>query len=442
MLELLFLWLCLSGTLIGLYAVCRRDVLAPEFLFTAGFWLAVGTALLHVEKWGICLSLTTICIMLTGIVCFVLTGLYTKSLDRDQPLPGNGEDSPIEPTLLRTLLVTIFGILTLALYYREVLRLGEYAHPYLRAQGIMAAYKHVAAYGIAAVHPVVNQMSKCVYAFGYIYAYIFIQRHFANSAKGKMSGSLLCLPPVLLFFALALLKGNRIDIIALLFALVGMYSLLWHRKKGWQQAPGAGFGCLLLLLFVCGMAGFYYVKDWVGRVSALDFADYVARYIGGSVQLLDLYVREGGGTTVPFGESLAGLFTGLNKLGILHTDVRKALEFRYTPTGVYLGNVYTAFRRYYHDASWCGLLMFPAILSFLMNMLYIRLKYCRGDSPGEIYGRIVYAGLLYVLPLQAMEDAFYINKVSIGYVLELILLYLCLCWVIGENSRKKGGLYG
>ena len=65
------------------------------------------------------------------------------------------------------------------------------------------------------------------------------------------------------------------------------------------------------MVFAIGMVLFYYMKELVGRVSSLNFLEYITQYIGGSIQLLDQYVRESSHVIdVPFGETLTGLITG------------------------------------------------------------------------------------------------------------------------------------
>ena len=226
---------------------------------------------------------------------------------------------------------------------------------------------------------------------------------------------------------------------ALSFISVGMLYRLSHKKYAFR-------GCVeiehiqvakAIVVFVVGMVLFYYMKELVGRVSSLNFLEYITQYIGGSIQLLDQYVREFSHVTdVPFGETLTGLITGLRKLGLTTASLMKQLEFRYTPTGIYLGNVYTALRRYYNDAGWIGVVVFPAILSLIMNVFYRKVRLYKDNTIKHVYNTVVYASLLYVVPFQAMEDSFYINKVTIGYVMELVILYVCVLFVFKKVRLK------
>ena len=269
-----------------------------------------------------------------------------------------------------------------------------------------------------------------VYSFGYVYMFIFMNNVFASKENHRIRRNVEYLIPAFLFVAMSIIKGNRVDIMQLVVMAVFLYYMFLHRKVGWNKHISGKMLKKAIMVFAIGMVLFYYMKELVGRVSSLNFLEYITQYIGGSIQLLDQYVRESSHVIdVPFGETLTGLITGLRKLGLTTASLRKQLEFRYTPTGIYLGNVYTALRRYYNDAGWIGVVVFPAILSLIMNAFYRKVRLYKDNTIKHVYNTIVYASLLYVVPFQAMEDSFYINKVTIGYVMELAILYVCVLFV-------------
>lgn len=53
------------------YIVSDRDIMAPGFLFIAGFVLATCAALMNVSAWGIDLSAKTIGIIFVGALSFI-----------------------------------------------------------------------------------------------------------------------------------------------------------------------------------------------------------------------------------------------------------------------------------------------------------------------------------------------------------------------------------
>lgn len=419
------------------YLACDRDMMAPNVLYLAGFILAVIAASMNIAAWGIDLSLKTVMIILTGAVSFIGAGeLYRTAYGRIS-IQETVEIKHIQIARWKNIFVIAFGIVTMLLYYKEAVRLSEYADSYWKSFGVMVAYKRVISYGNVTLNPIVNQMTKVVYSFGYIYMYIFMNNIFASREKNRIKRNIEYLLPAFLFVAMSIIKGNRIDIMQLVVMAVFLYYMFLHKKVGWNKHISGKMFKKAFLIFVIGMIIFYYMKELVGRVSSLNFLEYVTQYIGGSIQLLDQYIKDPAeSNAVPFGETLTGLITGFRKLGLTTATLRKQLEFRYTPTGVYLGNVYTALRRYYNDAGWIGVVLFPAILSFIMNAFYRRVRLYKSNSIKHIYKTIVYASLLYVVPFQAMEDSFYINKVTIGYLIELLILYMCSLFIFKKIRIK------
>lgn len=414
------------------YFLSDRDILMPENLFSIGFMLAIIAALMNVKEWGIDLSSKTVSIIILGLISFSFTGLAYKNITRGKAKSVQNKLYEIHIPLWKTCAVIIFCLVTFFLYYKEILRLAQYAESYWQKFGPMVAYKRVISYGTsdeAQINSVVNQMTKVVYAFGYIYSYIFINNILIEKGTviKKTIKNLSYLIPVILFIIMSFLKGNRIDIIGLLVYLIFITYYLIHNNIGWNIHISAKFTRKIVIIFIISMLAFYYSKELVGRVSSLNPLSYITSYIGGSIELLDLYVKNGKSATqsIAFGEIFPGLITGLRKMGLVSTVVRKQLEFRYTSTNVYLGNVYTALRRYYNDAGWAGVIIFPSFLSLFMNIFYGKVKRTKTSGMHHIYSVLVYASLLYVVLLQAMEDSFYINKITIGYIVELIILYLC-----------------
>lgn len=278
--------------------------------------------------------------------------------------------------------------------------------------GVMVAYKQVISYGNVSLNPIVNQMTKMVYSFGYVYMFIFVNNVFASKENHRIRRNVEYLIPAFLFVAMSIIKGNRIDIMQLVVMAVFLYYMFFHRKVGWNKHLSGKMLKKAIVVFVVGMVLFYYMKELVGRVSSLNFLEYITQYIGGSIQLLDQYVREFSHVTdVPFGETLTGLITGLRKLGLTTASLMKQLEFRYTPTGIYLGNVYTALRRYYNDAGWIGVVVFPAILSLIMNVFYRKVRLYKDNTIKHVYNTVVYASLLYVVPFQAIGNSAFAENI-------------------------------
>lgn len=334
--SLAILLIILIFLLMVSYILCDRDMMTPDVLYIAGFVLAVIAASMNVSAWGIDLSSKTIMIILIGALSFISVGMLYRLSHKKYAFRGCVEIEHIQVARWKNVLVIAFGILTMILYYKEVVRLSAYADPYWKSFGVMVAYKQVISYGNVSLNPIVNQMTKMVYSFGYVYMFIFVNNVFASKENHRIRRNVEYLIPAFLFVAMSIIKGNRIDIMQLVVMAVFLYYMFFHRKVGWNKHLSGKMLKKAIVVFVVGMVLFYYMKELVGRVSSLNFLEYITQYIGGSIQLLDQYVREFSHVTdVPFGETLTGLITGLRKLGLTTASLMKQLEFRYTPTGIY-----------------------------------------------------------------------------------------------------------
>ena len=442
---ILILLIFLIGCLQFSYVASDRDIMAPSVLFVGGFVIATIAASMNIQAWGIDFSYKTILIIVIGNISFAFAEIIFRIILKNHK---KNEISNLKIILVpewKTILVIIFDLFTIVLYYHEIVRLSVYAESYWQSFGIMVAYKRAITYGGYTVNSVVNQMTKMVYVFGYIYSYILINNYFSKKRKFNLKTKLFNLLPIILYVALSILKGNRIDIFALIIMMIFLYYYTLHRKIGWEKHISGKLLVRIIVLFILSMLVFYYMKGMVGRVSSLKFLDYITQYIGGSIELLDLYVKDKYITisqhSILFEETLPGLINGLKKLGFFDIVLRKQLEFRYTPTNIYLGNVYTALRRYYSDCGWLGIIIFPAILSFIMNSLYRHIQMNNRYSIKSIFSIIVYGSIIYVIPFQAIEDIFWISKVTIGYLVELFILYFCLKFLLTNYKVNLGEHY-
>lgn len=438
MAQMLFLLIILCVFLFFAYVISNRDIMSPSVLFVAGFIMAVIAAMMNIKEWGIDLSNKTVVVIIVGNISFLAADILYRLVHKKSYVGNRESIVTIKVENWKTFVVVLIGAITMISYYSEIVRLSSYAESYWQQFGLMVAYKRAITYGSVSINTLSNQMTKLVYSFGYIYGYIFINNFWATDGKGKIRKNLIYLVPVGMYVIMSIFKGNRIDIMGLVVMLVFLYYVFLHKKLGWDKPMSGKLLKKAILVFVIGVTIFYYMKGFVGRVSSLNFFEYVTQYIGGSIELLDLYIKDNLSTDIPFGETLTGLINGLKKIGFINGDVRKQLEFRYTSTGVYLGNVYTALRRYYHDGGWIGLIIFPAMLSFFMNYFYGKIKKYRGHTISKIFKTIVYSSLVYVIIFQAIEDTFWINKITIGYLIELVILYICLKFIFIKIKFGNG----
>ena len=113
--------------------------------------------------------------------------------------------------------------------------MAQYADPYWQKLGAMVAYKQAISYGSVSVNSVINQMTKIVYSFGYIYMYIFMNNMFAADKNRKIRKNIQYVIPVVIFSIMSIYKGNRSDIIGLVVMMIFLYYMFLHKQIGWSK---------------------------------------------------------------------------------------------------------------------------------------------------------------------------------------------------------------
>ena len=96
---------------------------------------------------------------------------------------------------------------------------------------------------------------------------------------------------------------------------------------------------------------------------------YAAIYLGGGIQLFDIYVKNPSVPTAFGEESLIGIHQILSSLGF-NANLRDTnLEYSSLGKGMF-SNVYTFFRRPLHDFGFLGMIFFTILIALLFSWIY------------------------------------------------------------------------
>lgn len=185
-----------------------------------------------------------------------------------------------------------------------------------------------------------------------------------------------------------------------------------------QAAGGVDRYIRMLLKY---LDAFWFYKEFVGRTSEALFGDYIAQYVGGPYELFNQFVKENS-NTVGTNETFAGLVESINK--ILGTSIKNLSyhEFRFTATGIMLGNAYSGMRNYYSDFGIFGVV----IICFLYSAFFSKM-YCRLAKSNNIYSMFfcfIYLGsIVYCLVFHFFSD-YFLARISVGYFIEVLVMYI------------------
>ena len=164
--------------------------------------------------------------------------------------------------------------------------------------------------------------------------------------------------------------------------------------------------------------------------------DYLTTYLGGSYDLFSQYLRENRSSNRQVIETLSGVVDNLQRYFGMLKNVEFSIypEFRRAQTGVLIGNTYTGFRNYYNDLGIVGVLIFSWLLGFLFSFVYRSIVLMKRFSVMKVTLIIAYSTYLYCILFHFFADYFYL-KISVGMVIETILLMACTYFVYGRKIK-------
>lgn len=290
-------------------------------------------------------------------------------------------------------------------YYKEITRIvgasGYFEGSLLHSFRVVNTNLTFATDDSLKLNPLLNQCLKIVTANSYVFLYAFIRNFWSSKKKGQQKYLLLLVAITALIPSV--LTGGRGGILQFLSAALAYSYIVWNQIHDWQIGiPGKaifkGIG-----YFLAAIPIFYYSTFWIGRSIDLNLFEYISNYIGGSIQLFNLYVQMPTSDALSFGEeSLISLWSVFNKFGADIPIVSFNLEPRSLDIGI-IGNVYTFFRRPLHDFGIVGMCIFTWLIGTFISFIYEVLIKERNFQKST-YSVLIYGYLFYWIIYASIEQ--------------------------------------
>lgn len=163
-----------------------------------------------------------------------------------------------------------------------------------------------------------------------------------------------------------------------------MYHLLYHKQNGWNKHYNIKALVKIVVIATVLLIIFVELRDIVGRnysETAKSPLYYICCYIGGSIHLLDDFIKKPiDGSQIWGKETFYSIIRFIGqRFNIKDWIYISHLEFRYS-NGLNVGNIYTAFRKYIYDFGYFGVIWCTALVSFIYNQIYYTIKYSKKRS--------------------------------------------------------------
>ncbi|WJV19354.1 O-antigen polymerase [Rossellomorea marisflavi] len=282
------------------------------------------------------------------------------------------------------------------------------------------------------VPTLLNLFQRYVYLQGYFFAFVVVYNIIVRKFRAS---DIWMLFAIFSTCFLALLSGSRMEVLKVIsFILIALY-IIWRKKYGWYRNVNFKFVCIGLLS-ICVVLVLFYQLRYFKSGDSTEFTPlyYISMYIGAPIKLFDLYINNPIYQSSIWGKESFSILNGnLVTLGLRDTYIVRHLEFRGIGN-LSLGNVYGAPRRYYQDFGVGGLITLVAILSFFFHILYGKIK--NTLNRGVNFFSLIYCYLFTSIIMFPIDDIFY-SQLSIGYVLNIIYLYIFYVIIIKKNIVFK-----
>lgn len=416
-----------------------KDLFQPALLICASYIISVTSAAFNDNRWNIELTGKTLLIICLTVVIFWLIDYVCTISSKKRRLENadiNQEIIKIEKWKVK--LVIFYDIVVILLYILEVRRIASLAGWSGGIDSLMSTYRSIS-YSSASmgdnVNIIVSQLVKLTSVFRMIFLYVYINNSVLEKTFKRYLNYLI---PVGLSIIQTLFAAQRMALImTMIFGLFVWYSS-YHKLFGWHKNMNIklfkkSFKYMIILFIL-----FFILKEFVGRTTTLDFFGYITSYTGGSINLFNQYLNSTPIDKMVGQETFASIYTFLAKFGFVENSVRH-LEFRlYDTTGFYreVGNVYTALRRYYNDFGYWGVVILNSIMAFCYSYWFNRIKTVKKKRDSKNLQVIIYGYIMYALIMHAIDDIFFSEILSIGFLVQLLLLKVAYVFLVNIKFRR------
>lgn len=415
--------------LIVLLMLYRGDILDPSIIIVSTFLFSSLCALYSIDLWKMALSWTTYWVIFGGILVFCLGGAFIRLCGG--VLHKQNKKRQINFIVIEKDKLGIFMMATIAIaiiYAYFIFKIARQAGANGSWSIIMNVYRTTTSHSLSedSIPTIVTYLFRLCIMGGYIILYVLVNNYLITKRIDK--GLLVSLLTIL---GISLLSGGRTDIMRFICAGITLYFVLYHRFKGWifrfkpRQAGKIIIGILALAVL------FYLLKGAVGRLNQTTLFYYISYYVGGSIELLDLFIKDPPLSSDVFGkETFYGIYSFIGpKTGNSDWIYTIHKEFR-TSNGILIGNVYTMFRSYLYDFGSGGMVILVFLFSMIVSLWYMKIRTNKKKNCRTIdVSLLIYAFLSHTIFMSFFAEEFYVTFFSFTMIRNILSLIVVYCFM-------------
>lgn len=436
---LLITILFLTILLLLSYVLFDKDLLAPPTVVSIVLLFGALSTFYNENRWAIEFSSTTLGVIATAVVSFFIGSMIALILVNIHRLDRVGFNhivekvQPVDIAAGKTALLVFIQLLTIAWLFFELRRLTGGAM-WLE---MVAIFRNQT----ASVDPdqytmrlsgLLRQFISLGFAIAFVYSYVV-----GTNLALRHRQPLINWVPILLSTFTSFMQGYRSDMIRLWIAVLIVSYFTKKRSVGWQSNKETKKMIKRMALSVFAIAAlFVAARGLVGRTTTKGPIYYLTFYAGCPMAALDEFLKNpltesdiwGKETFYNLNQSIAIL---LKKPELRYIFFK---EFRRSPNGTPIGNVYTAIRPPYYDFGFYGMIIVMVLMGLFFTYLYIKTRKRYGNNPIDmrllLYSYIAYTFFMFFYNC-------YNTFISLSFI-KFIILVLLIRWYL-ITWRFMGG---
>lgn len=420
----------------------QKILLTPQFCFIGSFLPGMIYAIFYVEKWELQLSAETMFVLIGGACTFFVVAIcYQFVFRKIHPafFSLEGMNCHVNDIIINKnglYILTVFDIITLI--WSLVFIISKYGTNLSKAIYSFRVSKVLGEEEVS-FGMFLSNFRFMSFTLGLIWGYLLA---FSILYKKRHNRRLYILNFIICIVT-DLISGARGDTLLLVAVTLVSYYILYKIKTSWKSNLRIKTMMKAILLIVVLLLTYRFVGNLLGRGEVGKNSDFIAKYLSAEIKNFDTFMRHGEkGTTLHDWLTLRVLMTKIEQY-TSNYNIVSANEYIFggnrgflSVNGFNLGNVYTAYFSYVHDLGLVGCFVFPGIMSFVSQAVFLHtVKSTKTISEKNInIWIIIYGYILFTVAFSFFSDRFFGYIFSFAFIKRLIFLKIGV-WIINGNVK-------
>lgn len=423
---------------IASFIINKKEIIAPAVIFSFGFLFQSIWALLYSNKWELSLHINTYCVIVGGILIFIIISKIVSLLYRKIKHSKVAGIDYIDIKNWKKICFLIFCIISTLYYlYFVVNSVGGDIFNIKSIMHSISEFDKITKFSneFIKIPFLVGNLRTIVMASGFWFLYVIINNYISTKKIDFLSITI-----VLVSMIISVLNGSRGGFFFMIVAGIEYLFMIKNQKN--DQKNKSKIIIKIGLIAIVFLLLFSSFAKLLGRNINMNTADYLSIYCGAEVKNLDLFLQESHKKNVEYfgAQTFQPIVTSIGrKIGFYgYKDYKLDLPFR--KVGEYsLGNVYTTFYPYIYDFGYIGLIVLVALMAVISQIVYENAKNKNNKNSPSIYS-VAYGVIFTCLMLSFFSNKFYENVFSTEFIKRIILWIIFnyfFCKFSAANFKKS-----